>query len=348
MTPTPRVLFLHANGEDYLSDALLHGLRSVLGDAIVDVPRRDGLYQDLQPDTRAKMYGLGFTLYGLLPEAQVDRTWSMMHAVDGEFDVIIVGDVHRNWDPWVHLRSHLSDLRAHETTVVVIDGGDGPVLYPHGPTWWKRMRPWPLPRAHGRVFMFKRELCPLTARVRYYGLLPGKLGLRLLRRNVEPIAFSIPEEHLATGTEEKTQLLGSHVVDPEVAALVQPEGTGYRFATQEAYFADLRASRFAVTTKKAGWECLRHYEIAAAGCVPCFRDLDRKPEACAPFGLDESNCVAYSSAAELLARLEAIGDEEYAALRAGALAWAGRNTTRERAHELLRVIGKPVPAAVPA
>ena len=36
-------------------------------------------------------------------------------------------------------------------------------------------------------------------------------------------------------------------------------------------------SRFGVTTKKSGWDCMRHYELAASGCVPCFRDLEEKP-----------------------------------------------------------------------
>jgi hypothetical protein len=126
-----------------------------------------------------------------------------------------------------------------------------------------------------------------------------------------------------------------------VVELVPGTALRYAFASEEDYYADLRASRFAITTKKAGWETLRHYENAASGAVPCFRDLHRKPPTAAPFGLDESNCVAYRDARELLARLEAIGDAEYERLRAGALAWARRNTTRVRALELLGALGHP-------
>ena len=85
---------------------------------------------------------------------------------------------------------------------------------------------------------------------------------------------------------------------------------------------------------------MRHYEQAAAGCVPCFRDLERKPASCAPHGLDATNCVPYSDPAALLRRIEAMGDDEYASLRAGALDWARRNTTRVRATEFLRAIGR--------
>jgi hypothetical protein len=136
-------------------------------------------------------------------------------------------------------------------------------------------------------------------------------------------------------------LLATHVVDPEVAALVGAP-TGYAFDDEAGYYADLRSARFGVTTRKGGWECMRHYELAVSGCVPCFRDLDRKPASCAPHGLDESNCVAYRDADDLLAQLGAIDDERYERLRAGALAWARANTTRARAAELLAAVGHPL------
>jgi hypothetical protein len=134
-------------------------------------------------------------------------------------------------------------------------------------------------------------------------------------------------------------------------------GTRYLFDDEDAYYADLRASRFGVTTKKGGWDCMRHYEIAANGCVPAFRDLDRKPATCAPHGLDETNCVPYRDADDLTRRLEAIGEPEYRALQAGALAralqagalaWARRNSTRRRAAELLAAAGLAAPGPAEA
>jgi hypothetical protein len=331
------ILFLHGNREDYLADSLLHGLRSVLGDDVVDVPRRDSLYA---VDDQRRVYGRGFTLYGTLPEADVWRGWPIDRAMRGEFDVVVFADIWRYWGPWVQMRSRLFELRRKGVTLVAVDGDDSELMYPHGPIYWKGIRPWPLPRAHGRIPYFKRELTPLTARVRYYGLLPGTLAARLLARRVRPLAFSIPEDKLAAGDEPKTKLLATHVVDEDVAALVPGTATSYPFADEADYVADLRASRFGITTKRTGWDCMRHYEQAAAGCVPCFRDLDRKPASCAPHGLDETNCVPYRDAGELLRRLEAMGDDEYASLRAGALAWARRNTTRVRATEFLRAIGR--------
>ena len=34
---------------------------------------------------------------------------------------------------------------------------------------------------------------------------------------------------------------------------------------------------FGVTRKKAGWDCMRHLEIMAAGCIPYFIDLESLP-----------------------------------------------------------------------
>jgi hypothetical protein len=338
----PRVLFLHANAEDYLGDSLLHGLRQVLGENVVDVPRRDAMYDDLTEERRSTLYGRGFTLYGRLPEVDVDREWSMRRLLEGEFDLAVISDIHRNWSPWLRLRPELRTLRANGTGLVAIDGGDSAVMYPYGPTWWRRMRPWPMPRAHGRIPYFKRELQPLTARIRYYGLIPGFLGLRLLGRAVRPTSFSIPGEHLASGSEPKEKLLATHVVDPEVAAIVGT-GTSYAFDSEEEYYADLRASRFGITTKKSGWDCMRHYELAASGCVPCFRDLEAKPPLTAPHGLDETNCVTYTDAGGLIDRLEGMDGDTYARLRLGALEWARQNTTASRARQLLAAVGRPLP-----
>ena len=35
---------------------------------------------------------------------------------------------------------------------------------------------------------------------------------------------------------------------------------------------------FAITRKKAGWDCLRHYEILANGCIPLFLNIENCPK----------------------------------------------------------------------
>ena len=337
----PKVLYLNSGSEDYLADGVLHGLKSLPGADVVDVPKRDPLYAGLDPAYRSALYGRGFTLYDRLPDLPVDRDAPLLRALRGESDVIVLADVWQHWAWWVQLRPHLRTLRANGTRIVALDGGDGPVMYPYGPSWWKQMRPWPQPRAHGRVdAFFKRVLAPITARVRYFGLLPQRVAVARLLRHVTPIAFSIPADALATGDEPKTKLCATHTVDPEVAALLDAGEAGkYHFSREQDYYDDMRAAKFCVTMRKAGWETLRHYEIAAQGCVPCFRDLGDKPALSAPFGLDDTNSVTYTDARALLDRLNGMDDDEYAALRAGALAWARANTTVMRARQVLATVG---------
>ncbi|MHB2168523.1 hypothetical protein [Alsobacter sp. R-9] len=105
---------------------------------------------------------------------------------------------------------------------------------------------WPLV---GRGLYFKREM--LVA----HG------------RQVEPIFFSIPKEKICESA-EKTRVMA--YIDP------RDRGT-YIYDTEEAYYADYRTSLFGVTMKKAGWDCLRHYEIMANRCVPFFLNLDACP-----------------------------------------------------------------------
>jgi hypothetical protein len=326
----PRVLFVTPNFDDFLSDGLLHGLRSLLGDDVVDFPKAEAMYDTYPAEWRERLHGHGFTLYGLLEDLPIDRNRALHRAAEGEFDLIVFADI---WRTFGLFTEWFPEVRGRR--VAVIDGSDRVEPYPYAGKWWRVPQWWLLPRAHRRATFFKREIAPRTYWFRSYLLLPPFVAARLpLLRGMQPIAFSIPEEKVVAEAPPKNKLLGAHVVDPEVAARVDAQ-TNYVFETEADYYADLQRSRFGVTTKREGWDAMRHYEIAANGCVPCFRDLDRKPAASAPHGLDESNCVTYHDHDDLMAKLERIDEEHYRDLQAGALAWARANTTRRRATEFL-------------
>lgn len=330
-----RILFLTAGHEDYLADGLLHGLRTLLGADVVDYPKAEFLYETYPRDRRGNLYGRGFSLYALLPDLEVDRNRVFERARGGEFDLIVFADIWSTFGVFAELAPTIA-----ATPMAVLDGADREEPYPYAGVWWRRPAWWTLPRAQTRATYFKRELTPLTGWFRSYLLLPPALASRLPSiRRMREIAFSFPREKILDGpAPAKQRLLASHVVDPEVASRLGV-GTSYAFSDESAYYADLRASRFGVTTKRAGWDCLRHYEQAANGCVPCFRALDSKPQRCAPHGLDESNCVTYRDYDELMGLLEAIGDSRYASLREGALAWARANSTIARASSFLADCG---------
>jgi hypothetical protein len=221
--------------------------------------------------------------------------------------------------------------------MAVLDGADNSAPYPFHFRWWRRPSWWFLPRAHNRAAYFKRELTPGTRSFASYLLLPPAVGRTLGAR---PIAFSIPAEKIIDGLPTKRRDFPRHVVDPEVAQRVGG-GTSHAFSSERDYYDDLGGSRFGITTRRAGWDAMRHYEIAANAAVPCFRDLDRKPSTCAPHGLDETNALIYRDAGDLLQQLAALDESGYAVLQAGALDWARANTTVARATELLVACGIP-------
>lgn len=83
-----------------------------------------------------------------------------------------------------------------------------------------------------------------------------------------PFSYCIPDEVIVSSVPTKTKLFSSIV-----------PGGKYTFGPgqQEEYYQEYRSSRFAITTRKGGWDCLRHYEILACGCIPVFPDLEQCP-----------------------------------------------------------------------
>jgi hypothetical protein len=332
VTPVPRILFVNPNHEDYLGDGIFHGLRLLLGDRAVDFPKAEFLYDSARPQVLERVRGGGFTLYGLLTDIAVDRDHILPRALEGEFDLVVFGDIWRTFGLWTEWSPQ---LRAAGVPMAVLDGSDRVEPYPYAGLWWRVPAWWFIPRAHNRALYFKREITPLTRWFASYLALPPALGRTL---GLLPISFSIPAEKIVAAAPVKQKDFPRHVVDPEVAERVGSQ-TSYAFIGESEYRADLQSSRFGITIKREGWDALRHYEIAANGAVPCFRALAQKPSTCAPFGLDETNCIAYENADELLARVEALDQDKYAELQAGALAWARASTTTIRALALLRAFG---------
>ena len=89
-----------------------------------------------------------------------------------------------------------------------------------------------------------------------------------------PIQFSIPEIKIVKNVPKK---------DKDFAFIIPGVISTYIYTQEEAYYADYQRSYFALTFKKGGWDCMRHYEILANGCIPYFIDLDKCPIDTMPF-----------------------------------------------------------------
>ena len=321
-----RILFLTNDREDYLADGLLHGLRQLPGLEVVDYPRKECMYEGGRQCKVAPEFGVrggGFSLYGVLTEPQggIDRSFIWQRLAAGWFDAVLIGNVWRQWGFLLQWR----ELFAAQP-LLLLDGDDDQRLYPRSGT---RLRQFgigtgltnllELPSTH----MFKRELTNRSM----------KWGLRL---NVHPLAFSIPESLISLKLPNKSQLFPSHIVDRDLSNKLGASAN-YVFADEQSYRSDLASSRFGITTRRAGWDCLRHYEIAAAGAVICFRDLAQKPVGCAPHGLiDGLNCISYGSSDDLLKRINALSLQEEVELQSLALAWAQSSSTKNRSLQLLK------------
>jgi hypothetical protein len=83
-----------------------------------------------------------------------------------------------------------------------------------------------------------------------------------------PIYFAVPEAKITQTTLNKTQEYGKII----------PGQGGYIFNNEQDYYNDYNKSYFGVTMKKAGWDCMRHYEILANNCMPYFIDLESCPK----------------------------------------------------------------------
>lgn len=85
---------------------------------------------------------------------------------------------------------------------------------------------------------------------------------------LHPITFSFPEEKVISEIPVKTKLISS---------LIPGKLDTYIYKNEMDYYNEYRQSVFALTTKKAGWDCMRHYEIIANGCIPYFPDIEQCP-----------------------------------------------------------------------
>ena len=85
---------------------------------------------------------------------------------------------------------------------------------------------------------------------------------------LNPITFSISFDKIVKNIPQKTKLLSN---------LIPGKLETYIYNNETDYYEEYRKSYFATTTKKAGWDCMRHYEILANGCIPYFPNIESCP-----------------------------------------------------------------------
>jgi hypothetical protein len=230
-------------GEDYLQDMVLHGLRQIEDVESVDYPDSRVMYKSAWTSgeiERDKVYGKGFSVYGTLPDTNVDRTDVEDKIKNGYYDLILIGSFNHHQRDWGSPLPVLDELIFEHTPtnkIAIIDGEDHVTFTPYIENYR----------------YFKRELVQPT-------------------RNALPISFAMPAEKIQTPVEK------IRAVAPLIPANPYEDKSTYIYDNEQDYYTDYNRSLFGITYKKYGWDCLRHYEIIASRSVPWFKDIDNCPE----------------------------------------------------------------------
>ena len=122
----------------------------------------------------------------------------------------------------------------------------------------------PVPNVIKSIFINNKEYC-----TKNIIKLPNII-INICSEYIHPISFSIPTEKIYYNYKNivKTKLLSS---------LIPGDRTTYIYNNEEDYYNEYKKSYFAITKKKSGWDCLRHYEIICNGCLPYFIDIEKCP-----------------------------------------------------------------------
>lgn len=227
------ILFISSGAmPDYQCDSLFHGLRSVFGETIIDVNKLQYMYKTFLDIEKSKLYGKGFSLYGLLEDSvKIDRNNIENKIINQYFDLIIYANVYR-------CQNYLTIVLENypKNKIVFIDGEDHNKI---------------LKIFLNRGWYFKRELFKEN-------------------RYVLPIHFGIPKEKFISDIYNLEK-------DKFFAPCNPTDRTSYIYNTEEEYYKQYQESFYGITMKKAGWDCLRHYEIISQGCVPYFYEINECP-----------------------------------------------------------------------
>ena len=103
----------------------------------------------------------------------------------------------------------------------------------------------------------------------------ANLGLYFKRELIKktskilPISFAIPKSKIISEIDKNPKDL--------LAPLIPGKLDTYIYENENSYYEMYQKSIFALTYKKAGWDCLRHYEIMMNGCIPLFLNIKNCP-----------------------------------------------------------------------
>lgn len=252
-----KILFISiGNKVDYQCDCLFHGLCSLPNVDVYILSDYKYMFQGNEETYLLKQYGMGFTITNRIPATKKHKH-SMEQAIENIethfYDAVVYGSIFR-YD--VLLQHVLQNYKKEQ--IIFVDGED----LDYGVTYQKRVK------GLLKQPIFHKEM---RDKALYYAT-KGLFFKRELRETDRtffyPITFAIPEENIITNVTTKEMYL---------AAIIPGKKETYIYDNEKDYYHGYQIAYYGLTFKKSGWDCLRHYEIMANGCIPYFPDIAKCP-----------------------------------------------------------------------
>lgn len=211
------------------------------------------LFPDCSENTTG-MYGMGYTISKKVPlkyknAVVVHEDYIEELLSQKTMDLVVYASIRRKFRPphrrleWKHPEQpcdffHIVTEHYPKEKIIAFEGEDDNNF---------------LDEVVDRVTYYKRELLPKDI------------------NRAHPVSFAFP----SYWKPDKKYLEDKKIY---IMSEYSPQNPGGRFETEQEYYKQYSRALFGYTMKKAGWDCLRHYEILGAGCLPYFEDIENKPE----------------------------------------------------------------------
>jgi len=252
------ILFITYGGADYLSDCLLHGLCSLKDVDVYTSKNLWFMYMGNDKKRIKRIYGKGFSYSNRIPicEKHMHTDKEITYNIQNHFyDYIIYGTATFCLDYF-----KLAEKFYEKKQILFLDGQDSDFSLFYYYKAQNKIKGFnPISKIQERSYfkelaqrgiVFKRELRKKDAKYAF------------------PISFAIPKENIVSFLPEK---------EKKTATIIPGDLSTYVFSDEKEYFEDYQKSIYGVTCRKAGWDCLRHYEILANACIPYFPALEKCP-----------------------------------------------------------------------
>lgn len=235
---TKKVLFIANNQtNDFLSDAVFHGLKSKEDVQVTELHPLWYMYNNINKEALINRFHGRGFTYYADIPFVEVPQFNIKEQIATKYFDLII---YGNANRCLDLFNEVSSVYPQDK-IILLDGED------------EHNRPGINKELVGRGKYFRRELSALEASEH-----PSAL----------PISFAYPKNKIPSQPVNKEKVLG-HII-PGVAQT-------FIYNDEESYFNDYRISLFAYTWRKAGWDCLRHYEILGNDCIPLFLDIEQCP-----------------------------------------------------------------------